>query len=117
MGKRWMLPWAVAVALSCSVAAVALADAIPSPPRNCARGSYGRSSHEGARCEPRRTCTATTACGHGQQCAPTALCIHRRTGPAGGLFPDGVPHPTVRIDEVNGVCGANDACPNGSRCG
>src|SRR5262249_11499102 len=104
-----------------AVAGVALADAIPSRPVHCARGSHVVSTHAGPWCEPNATCDGELgalgglaqtcdAPGRGPltSCERIGLCVRTRA--------DAHPPEATEHFEAIGACGAHDRCPTGATC-
>lgn len=75
MGKSDSKMILATVVLSLAHADVARADAIMPPPKDCAEGSVGTSSHCGPECLP-RPCNSDDDCSEKKKvCRPTRLCI------------------------------------------
>lgn len=96
--------------LALTHASVAKADAVLSPPSDCAPGAEGRTDHNGPYCAP-STCTAEKGCTHGA-CREQALCVGTETlkSASGWSFGKEITHVVAY-----GPCGAGGACAKG-RC-
>jgi hypothetical protein len=101
-------------------ASAARADAIDPPPRDCARGSFGQSSHEGAWCAP-SSCDDAPDCdrwgeGRGLVCLPVGLCIAEQSYvPAGRMAAAEGTAPRLR-QVAQGACATQTDCAAGTRC-
>ena len=93
--------------------ALALADIVPDLPANCPAGSVGTTNHTGAYCTPDEC--EVDACGTGQACESTGLCVIREERPCGGLQDPNQPCTFSYVEAVS-PCETQADCSNGAQC-
>lgn len=104
---------AFAVALTLLVVPTpALADAISSPPDDCAEGSEGIRCHGSPTCRP-LACTTDAECGEGKACQERSLCIDRHCCGGRSCYTTTGQNDSAFSDHVTATCANGAACAAG----
>src|SRR5678809_480665 len=93
--------------------ALAFADAIDGPPDDCARGTWGESSHCGSYCVPTTCDPAAPQCyPEGSVCREeVGVCISTITrSQSCGRMPEGIDNPPVQVEIAGGSCSRDSQC-------